>query len=116
MNRKIKKLIESEPVAVATVMKGSQPNVIGVACVKVVEGKVLITDNFMKQTIEDIKNNPSVALIVWNKKWEGYKLIGKAKYFNQGRWLEKVKAIPENKGQLAKGAVVVAVSKIIKSA
>lgn len=113
---KVKQLIESEAVAVGTVMPDGKPNIIGVACVKVVEGKILITDNYMNQTIKDIKNNQRVALAVWNKKWEGCKLIGVAEYFTQGKWLERVRAIPENKGMPAKGAIVVTVNRIIKAA
>lgn len=116
IDEEVKKLIESEAVAVATVMPDGNPNIVGVACVKVVEGKVLITDNYMNQTIKDIKNNQRVALAVWNKKWEGYKLIGKAEYFNQGKWLEMVKKMPENKDMPAKGAILVNVDRVIKAA
>jgi len=117
IDNQLKKLIESEAVAVATVMPNGNPNIIGVACVKVVgEKQILITDNYMNQTVKDIQNNPRVVLAVWNKKWEGYKLIGKAEYFNQGRWLEEVKKIPENKGMPAKGAILVTVNRIIKAA
>lgn len=117
IDNQVRKLIESEAVAVATVMENSNPNIIGVACVKVVGGnQILITDNYMNQTVKDIQNNPRVALAVWNKKWEGYKLIGKAEYFSQGKWLDKVKKIPENKGMPAKGAILVSVDKVIKAA
>ena len=116
INTQVQKLIESEAVAVATVMPNGKPNIIGVACVKVVEGKVLITDNYMNQTVKDIQNNPRVALAVWNKKWEGYKLIGKAKYFGKGKWVNKVKAMPENKGMPAKGAILVNIDRMIKAA
>jgi len=117
ITKDLKKLIESHPVAVATVMPKGTPNVIGVAFVKVVnDNQVLITDNFMNQTIKDIKNNSSVTLAVWDKDMEGYKLIGKAQYFDKGKWVEKVKALPENKDMPNKGAVLVTVSKFFKSA
>lgn len=73
-----KKLIENNPVAFAT-SDDCRPNVIGVAHVKVVSNnKVLITDNYMKQTKENLNKNNSVCLAVWNKEWNGIKLIGKA--------------------------------------
>jgi len=117
ITKDLKKLIESHPVAVATVMPEGTPNVIGVAFVKVVnDNQVLITDNFMNQTIKDIKNNSSVTLAVWDKDMEGYKLICTAQYFDKGKWVEKVKALPENKDMPNKGAVLVTVNKFFKSA
>lgn len=117
IDNRVKKLIESEAVAVATVMPNGNPNIIGVACVKVVgDRQILITDNYMNQTVKDIQNNSRVALAVWNRKWEGYKLVGKAQYFDKGKWLERVRAIPENKGMQAKGAILVSVNRVIKAA
>ncbi|MFH1535595.1 MAG: pyridoxamine 5'-phosphate oxidase family protein [Patescibacteria group bacterium] len=117
IQKSLKKLIETEPIAIATVMKQGTPNVIGVAFVKVVEeDKLLVTDNFMNQTLDDIKHNSSVAVIVWNKDMEGYKLIGKAEYFHSGKYLDMIKEIPENKDMPCKGALVIHVNKIIKTA
>lgn len=116
ITHQVKKLIEFEAVAVATVMENGNPNIIGVACVKVARGnQILITDNYMNQTVKDIQNNPRVALAVWNRKWEGYKLLGKAQYFDKGKWLERVRAIPENKGMPAKGAILVSVDRVMKA-
>ncbi|QQG44177.1 MAG: pyridoxamine 5'-phosphate oxidase family protein [Candidatus Roizmanbacteria bacterium] len=113
----LKKLIESEPLALATIMPDGKPNVIGIAYVKVVKGnQLLISDNYMNQTVKDIKTNPNVALIVWDKEMNGYKLIGEAVYFSEGQWLDKAKSLSENKGILTKGAILVNLNKIIKSA
>lgn len=115
INKEAKKIIEENPVAVATITKHNKPNVIAVACVKVIsKNQVLITDNFMKQTKKDLKKNNKVCLAAWNSKWKGYKLIGKAKYNSSGKWLNFVKKMKENKGLPAKGAILVTVSKIIK--
>jgi len=66
----------------------------------------------MKINLKDIKN---ICASVWNKEWKGYKIIGVAKYFNKGKWLEYVKSMKENKGLPAKGAILIKVSKIISS-
>ncbi|MCG2701209.1 pyridoxamine 5'-phosphate oxidase family protein [Candidatus Parcubacteria bacterium] len=68
----------------------------------------------MKRTGENLKENNNVCLAVWNEKEEGYKLIGKAKYFSSGKWLKFVKQMPENKGFPSKGAILVTVSKLIE--
>ncbi len=111
----IKKLIESNPVSVATVDSSNRPNVIGVAFVKAVnEDQLLITDNFMKQTKENIQANNNICLAVWNKDWNGYKFVGTAEYFTDGPWKEYVEKMAENEGLPAKGAILVTLSDIIK--
>jgi len=110
-----KKIIEENPVAFATVSSDNKPNVIGVAYVKVVsENQVLITDNYMKQTEENLRHSNNVCLAVWDKNWNGYKLVGIAEYFTEGEWKEFVEKMPENKGLPAKGAILVKISKLIK--
>lgn len=110
----IKKIIEENAVAFSTV-DNNLPNVIGVAFVKVVsDNQILITDNYMKQTKENLEKNNNVCLAVWNKDWEGYKLIGKAEYFTTGKWKTYVERMKENKGLPAKGAILITLSNIIK--
>ena len=113
----IKSLVENNPVALSTVMEGCKPNVIGVAFVKVVsEDQILITDNYMNQTKEDIIKNNNVCIIVWDKDLKGYKIIGKAEYFIDGEWKKYVEEMSENKGLPTKGAILIKVDKIIPSA
>ena len=113
---KIKKIIENNPAAFATVIKNNKPNVIAVAFIKVVsKNQILITDNYMKQTKENLLKNKNVCLAVWDRKWQGYKLIGRAKYYTKGKWKNFVKKMKENKGLPAKGAIIVKVLKIIAS-
>jgi len=78
--------------------------------VKVVSrNQVLVTDVAMKQTKKNIEKNNNVCLAVWDKKWKGYKLIGKTKYFATGKWKTFVDKMPENKGMSPKGAIVILV-------
>jgi len=115
IDSKTKNIIENNPIALSTINPDGKPNVIAVACVKVVsKDKILITDNFMKQTRENILTNPNVCTAVWNKESKGYKFIGKATYHTIGKWKEHVKNMPENKGLAAKGAIIIKISKIIK--
>lgn len=110
----VKKLIEQNPLALATVDSKGKPNVIGVAYVKVVaDNKILVTDNYMKQTKENILKNKNVCLAVWDKKRKGYKLVGRAKYLTTGKWRKFVEEIPENKDEPAKGAILITIFQII---
>jgi len=108
-----KKLIEENPVALATIYKG-KPNLIATAFLKVISpNQILVTDNYMNTTIKDLMENGDVCLAVWNQDWNGLKIIGKAKYYIEGEWLSKVKAMKENGGLPAKGAIVIDVEKIV---
>jgi len=115
INFETKKLIEQNPLALATVDDEDKPNVIGVAYIKVVsKNQILVTDNYMKRTKENLKRDDNVCLAVWDKDWNGYKLVGKAEYFTSGKWKEFVEKMPENKGLPAKGAILITVLKLIK--
>ena len=113
----IKSLIENNPVALSTVTESNKPNVIGVAFVKVVsDSELLITDNYMNQTKKDILGNNNVCLIVWDEDLKGFKIIGKAEYFTEGKWKKYVEEMSENEGLPAKGAILVKVERVIVSA
>lgn len=110
-----KKLIENNPIAFSTIDINNKPNVIAVAYVKVVsDNQILITDNFMKQTKENLGTNNNVCLAVWNKDWNGYKISGAAKYFTDGPWKKFIENMTENKDLSAKGAILINVSKLEK--
>lgn len=57
-------------------------------------------------------------MVLWNQDWEkscvGFELIGKAKNYTSGKWLEYVKDLPDNKGYNISSAIVVNIKKIKK--
>jgi len=112
----IKQLIENNAASLSTIDSEGNPHIIGVAFCKVVENKVIITDNFMKETPENLKNNNKATIAVWNKEWEenckGFEIKGTAEYLTEGKWLEFVKELKENNGLSAKGAIVLTPIKI----
>jgi predicted pyridoxine 5'-phosphate oxidase superfamily flavin-nucleotide-binding protein len=113
----LKRMIENNPVALATIMPDGRPNVISVAYVKVIDKKqLLITDNYMNQTLKDLQKDPHIVALVWSRDLKGAKMIGTAKYFDRGIWWEQVKRIPANKGFPVKGAVLITIDKIVISA
>lgn len=121
INEEQKHLIENNVIAIATIDKDSNPHCIAVAAVKVIStNQVLITNNFMNKTPENIKTNNKLSFAVWNKEWEddcfGYEFIGTADYFSSGKWHDAVKSLEENKGLPAKGAIVVTIEKVKKLA
>ena len=112
INEGIKKIIEENALALATSNKEGKPHVIAIGDVKIIsDSQLLVGDNYMKKTIENIKNNPNVCLVVWDKE-EGYSLEGIASYYNSGNYLEQIKKI--HKGYPAKGAIVIKLNSIKK--
>ncbi|MBU0957788.1 MAG: pyridoxamine 5'-phosphate oxidase family protein [Nanoarchaeota archaeon] len=116
MEEETKKIIEENPVALATVNSEGNPHVIAVAFVKIKNEKIIITNNHMNLTINNIKGNSKVSLAVWNKDWKGYGIDGTAEYFEEGEWLDFVKSIEENKEEPCKGAIIISINNIKKLA
>jgi len=119
IDSELKIIIENNVITFSTVDKDKAPHSIAVAYVKVVDSdKVLISDNYMKETIENLKNNNNVSLLTWNENWKkdcfSFELKGTAQYFTLGKWRDEVKKIQENRGNPAKGAILVTISKIKK--
>lgn len=107
----LKNKIEKATIAIASVNKNNQPHNIFIMYAKVIDNKIVVTDNYMKTTIENIKNNPNLSLAFY-KGETGFRIDGVAQYYNSGKWLEFVKKIPENKDCPAKGAIIIEVKEI----
>ena len=107
----IKNKIEKATIAVATVNKEGNPHNIAIMYAKVKKEKIIITNNYMKTAIENIKNNPNISLVFWEGK-KGWRINGKVDYYDSGEWLDFVKSLKENKGEPANGALVINVNEI----
>jgi len=117
INQGMKKIIEENALGLATIGKDNKPHNIAVAYVKVVsDNELVISNNYINETIENIKQNPNISLVVWNKCWEencmGYELNGTAEYYIEGIWYDLIKTFPINEGEPCKGAILVKVNKI----
>lgn len=102
-----KKLIEKEVLALASSDLKDKPNVVAVACCRVVgKSKILITDNFMSKTRKNLLKNNKVAIAVWSRDGEeGYQ-------FKDRAWKKIVDKDPNNKDLAHKAAVLVTVNEI----
>jgi uncharacterized protein len=117
INEGVKKMIEENALGLATVNKNGNPHNIAVGFVKVVsKNQLVISDNYLEETIKNIKNNPNVSLVVWCEDWKenfvGYELAGKVEYFTNGKWVDFIKKISENEDAPCKGAILVTLNKM----
>jgi len=117
INAAIKKIIEENAIGLASVDRFGNPHNIAVGYVQVIsKNQLLISDNYLKETIANIKNNPAIALVVWVSDWKkncaGYELKGRAEYFTSGKWIEAIKKIPTNQGEPCEGAILATINKI----
>jgi predicted pyridoxine 5'-phosphate oxidase superfamily flavin-nucleotide-binding protein len=117
INEGIKKMIEENALGLATTDKAGNPHNIAVGYVQVIsKNQLVISNNYLIETIENIKRNSNVSLVVWAEKWKeaciGYELKGKAEYFTSGKYLELIKKLPINKDEPCKGAILITINKI----
>jgi len=117
INEGIKNMIENNALGFASVDEFGNPHNIAVGFVKVVsKNELIITNNYLEETIMNIKKNNNVSLVVWARNWEdnciGYELKGIAQYFTYGKWVDFIKEIPINEGEPCKGAILIKINKI----
>lgn len=76
-------------VAVATATGGGEPNVAAIAFVKILsDDELLLMDNFMLKTRQNIEANPRVAVAAWADH-SGYKFKGTARIETSGKVFEE---------------------------
>lgn len=107
----IKEKLENKYVSLASVTPDNKPHAIAVEVNKVEDNKIIITDNFMKTTVENIKNNPNVSLVLIDGE-NGWRINGKAKYYDSGKWLNFVKSLETNKRYNPKGAIIINIEEV----
>ncbi len=117
LTNEVKGVIEkSKGWAFATADQNGNPNVVSIAFGKVLsESQVMLIDVFMDKTLENLTENPTVALSVWDmESLQGYQLKGTAKVETSGALFdEAAKMVKSMMPQLkAKGVVIIDIDKI----
>ena len=106
--------------ALATVSKDGMPNVVPIAFAKVhSENEIVLMNNFMKKTEENLKTNPDkVAVSIWDMdSKKGYQFKGEASIETSGKiYDEGVQMVKSMMPQLnTKSAIVVKVKSIYET-
>jgi predicted pyridoxine 5'-phosphate oxidase superfamily flavin-nucleotide-binding protein len=115
INNEMKTLLEeTDTWVLATADRDAIPNAVPIRFVKLMDDeRLLLVDNFMKKTANNIGINPVVAVSVWKDK-TGYQFKGKAKIETSGKNFEiGVKMVKAKISELSpKGVVLVDIDSV----
>ena len=105
--------INNSIVFLGTASKEGIPNIAPMRALKVVDSEtIVICDNFMLKTLENIKENPNVSIATSDCKENPYQYKGIANYYTEGKWYDIAKEIDAQFGRVPKGAVVITVKEV----
>ncbi len=111
INDEMKNLLNVADIWVlATTDKKNVPNAVPIYYTDVLDNdRLLLVDNYMKKTVENITDNSTVSVSVWNEK-TGYQFKGTATIETDGPRLEAAKKKVRNREP--KGVIVVDVDSV----
>mgnify|MGYP003828022863 CR=1 FL=1 len=83
--------IEKDLVFLATTSNEGIPNVVPIGFARPIDNtSILIADNYMKKTRENIEENPNVSIVTKNAQKNPYQFKGTAEIFESGKIFEEV--------------------------
>jgi predicted pyridoxine 5'-phosphate oxidase superfamily flavin-nucleotide-binding protein len=105
-------------VVLSTATSDGTPNAVPVGAKKIIDAEtILISDQFFKKTLENMKTNPQASVTYWDGR-EGYQLKGSALIETSGpRFEETVRWIDELSTKIgaplkSKGTIILKIEKI----
>ncbi len=124
MSAKVRALFEAQAVvAFATASVTGVPNVVPIGAKKVLDDEtILISDQYFKKTLANLKENPQASLTFWDAKTaESYQIKGTVTIETSGvifeettAWVEEISRM-RNAPLKSKGAIVLKVREIYSS-
>lgn len=111
------RLIEGNNIIVlATANKYGQPRAILAEANVVQERKIVITDNQMSITKQNIIENPQVSVLAYNKDYSKFlKMSGKATYYLDQSHVDWARSLETNKNWESKGVVEIIIDNVEES-
>lgn len=114
-NKQIDLLKRRKIVVLATSNLQGKPRAIFIEVNQAENNQIIITDNEMIITKDNLLQNKQVALLVFEEDYSYcLKILGEAKYYAEGEYFELVKNLEVNRNQSPKGAVVITIKEIIE--
>ena len=106
---------KNDIVSLTTCNKELEPRSIFVAVNKVEKDKIIITDNEMKISSENIKNNSKVFILAFEKDFSSVlKINGIAEYKTSGEEYDFIKNLDGNKDYNKTGVIIIQITKVEK--
>ena len=115
MTEEMMDAIEKDLVFLATASGEGIPNVVPIGFARPIDnGSILIADNYMNKTRENIEENPNVAIVTKDAQKNPYQFKGTAEIFESGKIFEEVVEWAQNVMTKLnpKAAIVVKVTEI----
>lgn len=96
MSQEVQDLINNTYAAAFSTCFDNVPNVVPVSMKQVIDDEtVMVSDQYMNKTLANLKQNPYVALTVWDNEG-GYQIKGSVTYENEGpRYVEVAAQVKE---------------------
>lgn len=119
LNKRMKAIFAKQKVFVlGTADPKGVPNVVPVGAIKILDDRtILVSDQFFRKTLKNLKQNPRVALSFWDER-EGYQIKGRARIHTSGKIYEDTAEWVRRRGEKmgvslkSKGAVVIRITAI----
>jgi len=91
MTKEMIEAINNDLVFVATVNRYGIPNVVPIGLAKPLdENTILIADNFMKKTRENLEANPKISFVTKDSTKCPYQFKGSVEIFTEGKYFDTV--------------------------
>ena len=105
MTEEMMEAIEKDLVFLATASSEGIPNVVPIGFARPINnGSILIADNYMNKTRQNIEENPNVAIVTKDAQKNPYQFKGKAEIFESGKIrVVEMQANQVDLGQLTQG-------------
>jgi len=103
----IEEILQTDSKAFATNGKHGI-NVVPVSTIRIVDDKILLMNYFLDKTLDNIKENPQVAISCW-KGLKGYQIKGTVMYVTDGNVFEEAKGWVEKNvsNRVLKGLLII---------
>ena len=96
---------------VSTCSKDQIPNVVPITYLKWIgNNKVLVADNFMKKTIQNLRENPNVSFVVKEVRQCPFQFKGNVKIYTYGAYLDEATKMVEK--YKPKSAIVIEINEV----
>ncbi len=108
-------LLRRKFVVLATADLNANPRAIIVELNKAEGDELIITDNEMDISRNNLLDNGKVFVLAFEENYSfGLKISGKAEYYREGDYFDFVKKLETNKNQTPNGAIVIKIDSIIE--